>query len=58
MAGKSDQIKGRVKEAAGVLANNKKLRQEGKKDQVAGKVKESVQKAADAVKKAVNKAKR
>jgi uncharacterized protein YjbJ (UPF0337 family) len=57
MAGKSDEIKGRVKEAAGVLADNDELRREGKKDQAVGKVKKTVQKAADAVKKAVNKAK-
>jgi uncharacterized protein YjbJ (UPF0337 family) len=57
MGGKSDEIKGRVKEAAGVLANNDKLRKEGKTDQAVGKVKQTVQKAADAVKKAVDKAK-
>jgi uncharacterized protein YjbJ (UPF0337 family) len=57
MGGKSDEVKGRVKEAAGVLTGNDKLRKEGKTDQAVGKVKQSVQKAADAVKKAVDKAK-
>jgi uncharacterized protein YjbJ (UPF0337 family) len=56
MAGKSDQIKGRIKEAAGALSNDDKLRREGKKDQAVGKVKQNVQKAANAVKKAVDKA--
>ena len=57
MGGKSDEVKGRIKEAAGVLTDNDKLRKEGKTDQAVGKVKQSVQKAADAVKKAVDKAK-
>jgi len=57
MGGKSDEIKGRVKEAAGALANDDKLRKEGKKDQAVGKVKQAVQKAADKVKKAVDRAK-
>ena len=35
MSGKMDQVKGRVKEAAGALADNDKLRREGKVDQAA-----------------------
>jgi uncharacterized protein YjbJ (UPF0337 family) len=38
-SGKSDEVKGRVKEAAGVLTGDKKMQREGKADQVAGKVK-------------------
>ncbi|MBX3433141.1 MAG: CsbD family protein [Pirellulales bacterium] len=56
MSGKSDEIKGRVKEAAGALTGNKKLRDEGKVDQAVGKTKQALQKAADAAKKAAEKA--
>ena len=53
MAGKVDQAKGRVKEAAGVLTGNQRLKQEGKMDQAAGKVKSAATKTVDAVKNAV-----
>ena len=56
MGGKTDVVKGRIKEAAGALTGNDKLRAEGKTDQVVGKTKQAVQKAADTVKKAVKKA--
>ena len=55
MSGKTDVIKGRVKEAAGTLTGNDKLRDEGKADQAVGKAKQAVQKAADKVKSAVKK---
>ena len=55
MGGKTDVVKGRIKEAAGALTGNDKLRDEGKTDQAVGKVKQAVQKAADTVKKAVKK---
>jgi uncharacterized protein YjbJ (UPF0337 family) len=55
MSGKTDEVKGRIKEAAGALTGNDKLRDEGKTDQAVGKAKQSVQKAADTVKKAVEK---
>ena len=55
MGGKTDVVKGRIKEAAGALTGNDKLRDEGKTDQVVGKTKQAVQKAACAVKKAVKK---
>jgi len=55
MGGKSDEIKGRIKEAAGALTGDDKLRDEGKVDQAVGKAKQVVQKAADKVKKAVDK---
>jgi uncharacterized protein YjbJ (UPF0337 family) len=42
MGGKMDQIKGRITEAAGVLADDASLTSEGKLDQVVGKVKEKV----------------
>jgi uncharacterized protein YjbJ (UPF0337 family) len=53
MAGKVDQAKGRVKEAAGALTGNQRLKQEGKMDQAAGKVKSAATKTVDAVKNAV-----
>ena len=55
MSGKTDVVKGRIKEAAGVLTGNDKLREEGKTDQAVGKTKQAVQKVADKVKKAVKK---
>jgi len=48
-------VKGRIKEAAGALTGNDKLRDEGKIDQVVGKTKQAVQKAADTVKDAIKK---
>jgi uncharacterized protein YjbJ (UPF0337 family) len=53
MGGKTDVVKGRIKEAAGALTGNDELREEGKSDQAVGKAKQAVQKAADTVKKAV-----
>ena len=46
----TDDIKGRVKEAAGDLTNDKDLEREGKLDQAAGKVKEKAGDVVDAVK--------
>jgi uncharacterized protein YjbJ (UPF0337 family) len=54
MAGKMDQAKGRVKEAAGALTGNERLKQEGKVDQAAGKAKGAVGKAVDTVKQALS----
>lgn len=53
MSGKADEIKGRVKEAAGAITDDDQLRREGKVDQAAGKVKQAAEKAVDAVKNAV-----
>jgi len=53
MGGKTDVVKGRIKEAAGALTGNDKLREEGRTDQAVGKAKQAVQKAADTVKRAV-----
>lgn len=43
----TDQAKGRVKEAAGDLTGNEKLKSEGKADQAAGDVKKIVSDVAD-----------
>jgi uncharacterized protein YjbJ (UPF0337 family) len=45
-----DEAKGRVKEAAGDLTQNKDLKREGKIDRASGDVKEKVGDAADKVK--------
>lgn len=62
MGGKIDVAKGRIKEAAGVLTGNDKLRAEGKADQAVGRVKQAVQevagKADKAAAKVVDKVKR
>ena len=55
MGGKTDVMKGRIKEAAGALTGNDELRDEGKADQAVGKTKQAVQKVADTVTKAVKK---
>ena len=54
MAGEADKVKGRVKEAAGAITDNDRLRREGKVDQAAGKVKDVANKAVDKVKKALD----
>jgi uncharacterized protein YjbJ (UPF0337 family) len=55
MSGKTDEVKGRIKEAAGALIGNDKLREEGKTDQAVGKVKQVAEKAVEKVKDAVKK---
>ena len=55
MSGKTDEVKGRIKEAAGALIGNDKLRDEGKTDQAVGKVKQVGEKAVEKVKEAVKK---
>ncbi len=53
MAGKGEEIKGRVKEAAGAVTGNEKLRREGQVEQATGKVKQAVDKVVDKSKEAV-----
>jgi uncharacterized protein YjbJ (UPF0337 family) len=52
--GKTDDAKGRLKEAGGALTGDEDLKREGKKDQAVGKVKDGVDKVADGIKKAVS----
>ena len=47
MSGTSDKIKGRVKEAVGVLTDDRRLKNEGKLDQATGKIKEVVERGID-----------
>lgn len=54
MSGKTDELKGRVKEAAGAVTDDDRLRREGKTDQAAGKVKQKVEHVVDKAKEKVN----
>jgi uncharacterized protein YjbJ (UPF0337 family) len=49
MAGKTDQMKGKAKEAVGDLTGNKDLKSEGKADRRAGEAKEKAGHAKDKV---------
>ena len=49
MAGKTDEAKGRVKEAVGALTGNEKLKREGQVDQAVGKVKGATASVIDTV---------
>jgi len=50
----SDQAKGKLKEAAGVLTDDDKLKNEGKTDQVVGDAKDVVQNVADKADEAID----
>ena len=56
VSGKTDVVKGRLKEAAGALTGNDNLRAEGKTDQAVGEVKQVAEKAVNKVAKAIKKA--
>ena len=58
MGGKTDVAKGRIREVAGVLTGNDRLRAEGRADQAVGKTKQAIQKTVDTVTKAAKKATR
>lgn len=47
----ADRIKGRVKEAAGALTDDEKLKREGETDQTKGELKEKVEEEAEAKRK-------
>jgi uncharacterized protein YjbJ (UPF0337 family) len=57
MAGKSDQMKGKAKEAVGDLTGSKDLKSEGKADRHAGEVKEKVGKVEEKVEEGIDKVK-
>jgi uncharacterized protein YjbJ (UPF0337 family) len=50
MSGTTDEIKGRVKEAAGALTDDQRLKNEGKLDQATGKIKKAVERVIDKAK--------
>jgi uncharacterized protein YjbJ (UPF0337 family) len=47
MSAETDKLKGKMKQAAGDLTDNKDLRREGKVDEMAGKAKDVVEKVKD-----------
>jgi uncharacterized protein YjbJ (UPF0337 family) len=49
MSGQMDEAKGRIKEAAGDLTDDKDLKNEGKVDKAAGKAKGAVDSVKDAL---------
>ena len=49
----TDEAKGRIKEAAGDLTDDKDLKREGKVDQASGKAKDKIDDAGDKVKELV-----
>jgi uncharacterized protein YjbJ (UPF0337 family) len=51
--GTGDKFKGRVKEAAGALFGDRRLKREGQADQLAGKVKDAAGKLVDEAKRLV-----
>jgi uncharacterized protein YjbJ (UPF0337 family) len=53
--GTTDDLKGRVKEAAGDLTDDQGLKNEGKVDRATGSVKNAIDDAGDKAKDAVNK---
>jgi uncharacterized protein YjbJ (UPF0337 family) len=53
--GKGDDLKGRVKEAAGDVTDDDALKREGKIDRATGKVKDKVGDASDKLKDAAGK---
>jgi uncharacterized protein YjbJ (UPF0337 family) len=52
--GNTDEAKGRIKEAAGDLTDDKDLQREGKVDQAEGKAKDAVDDVGDKVKDALD----
>ena len=54
MSAKSDQAKGHIKEAAGVLTGDKDLESEGKKDRRTGDAEEKIDHAKDKVEGAID----
>jgi uncharacterized protein YjbJ (UPF0337 family) len=56
MDGKADDIKGRVKEAAGDLTDDEDLKREGKIDRASGKAKDAVDDFGDKAHEAIDEA--
>jgi uncharacterized protein YjbJ (UPF0337 family) len=52
-AGQTDELKGRVKEAAGALTGDEELKREGRVDQTVGKIKQKTDEIIDKVKEAL-----
>jgi len=56
-SGKSDEVKGRLEEAAGVLTGDEKMKRKGKADQAGGKVKQAAEKVQKKTEEAIDKVK-
>ena len=56
-SGKTDEVKGRLKEAAGALTGDKKLKREGKADQAGAKLKQAAEKVQKKTEEVIDKAK-
>jgi uncharacterized protein YjbJ (UPF0337 family) len=56
--GRTNQIKGRVKEAAGVLTGDRKLQLEGQLDRAAGNVEETLRSVEENLRRIVDRLKR
>ena len=56
MSGKTDQVKGRAKEAAGTLTGNEKLESEGKADRRGGEIKQTLEHGTDRIAEFIDKA--
>jgi uncharacterized protein YjbJ (UPF0337 family) len=52
-SGKTEELKGRVKEAAGALTGDQKLKREGRVEQAVGKVQHKAEKVIGKIKDAV-----
>ena len=57
MGAQSDQVKGRAKEAAGILTGNDDLEAEGTTDRLAGEAEEKIDHAKDKAEEVLDKAK-
>ena len=57
MGAQYDQVKGRAKEAAGILTGNDDLEAEGKTDRLIGKAEEKADRAKDQAEEVLDKAK-
>jgi uncharacterized protein YjbJ (UPF0337 family) len=55
--GRSEELKGRAKQAAGDLTDNDELRRSGKEDEASGKVKQAVEHAKDKIEEGVDRVK-
>ena len=56
-SGKSDEVKGRLEEAAGVLTGDDKMKRSGQADQAAGKVKQAAEEVQKKTEEAIDKVK-
>ena len=54
-SGKSDEVKGRLKEAAGVLTGDDKMKRSGQADQAGGKVKQAAEEVQKKTEEAIDK---